>query len=173
MNQEEPLLSLKDQFLLSSLGQWIVLHKKILINVGIVALSVLIFVAVKIAQRPSVRPLRPMNEEELRRVAPLHAESAAVSAIVEKKAYQEALEKSVSLKERLPEKTILYGQNLLRIASLQKELNNSAGEFAAWVDFERFVDQNASLSDELLKSLGDQKANFFSYIEYRKSQLQN
>jgi hypothetical protein len=112
--------------------------------------------------------------QELRSVAPLFAEYAEISLHIGRKQYQDALEKSVTLKEKMTDqKSSLYFQNLLRIALLQEKVGNKAGEMAAWRDLEVFskAENNKTLQERTLKGLGDQTITFQSFIEERKKQL--
>ena len=82
--------------------------------------------------------------------APFHAAFAETSLLIESGSYQEALQRSVGLKEKmskewnltsLPENellggSVLYAHNLLRIACLHLELKNRPGEIAAWDELE-------------------------------------
>ncbi len=121
--------------------------------------------AEKIAQGPM---------QELRSIAPLHAEFAEVSFLIGRKHYQEALERSVSLKEKMRDvSSVLACRNLLRIAMLQQQLGNSAGEMAAWKDWDEFMalKNNKTLAEQALKGLGDQTVSFQSYVNERKTKL--
>lgn len=228
--QEEFQLGLRDQFLISPLGQWTVEHKNLLINVGTFFLVVLVWGLVQLARSndqeavrraqdayaawianpedqklyqdfnraldkvPSMRralcgqmaqrflsahhsdeaaKLAAESMVELRKVAPLHAEFAATSLLIDQKRYQEALERSVALKEKAPVTSVLYAQNLIRIALLQQMLNNPSGEMAAWNDWEEFSkDKNSkTLREVSLKGLGDPTIRFQSYVEERKKQI--
>ncbi|MBF8262988.1 MAG: hypothetical protein HW387_653 [Parachlamydiales bacterium] len=228
MQRDEISLSLKDQFLLSSMGQWMSLHRSLLMNVGTVVLVALAWGVVKIARAPHLDAARhaqeayaawkakpedeslyqaldqawtsdlknamradvaqtlmmagrvdeaeKMAQESLIRlhsISPVHAEFAEISLIIAKKHYQEAVERSVSLKEKLPEHSVLYCQNLCRIAFLQQMLKNPAGEFVAWRELEQFAndENNKTLAEHALKGLADQTVSFTSYIEERKKQL--
>lgn len=72
--------------------------------------------------------------------SPEHASFSSISLLVEKGAYQEALQRSIRLKEQMgKEESYLYFHNLLRIAVLQKHLQNGPGELAAWKDCEEFL----------------------------------
>lgn len=72
----------------------------------------------------------------LQKESPFHATFGYTSLLVEKKEFQKALESSVVLKEDMERKgdnrSSLYACNLLRIAFLQKQVNNGPGEICAW-----------------------------------------
>jgi hypothetical protein len=86
------------------------------------------------------KEIAPKCIERLREEAPLHAAFAEGTFFIEENHFQRALELSVSLKEQMDrsgdrlvkEHGALYACNLLRIAFLQKQLRNEAGELAAW-----------------------------------------
>ena len=112
--------------------------------------------------------------KELRSVAPFHSEFAEVSFLIGRQHYQEALERSVSLKEKIGDSSsVLAGRNLLRIALLQQQLNNPAGEKAAWKDWDEMMaaQKNKTLRDLTLKGLGDQTISFESFVNERKMKL--
>lgn len=77
--------------------------------------------------------------EALQKEAPFHAAFGETSLLIEQGMVQEALERSVRLKEEMAKKTLLYAYNLLRIAFLQKELGNGPGEKVAWEELEAFL----------------------------------
>jgi hypothetical protein len=228
MEQEELPLSLKDQFLISPLGQWAVLHQKLLLNVGTAVAAIAIFALVQTVRTPNVEGIRHVQETyaawkakpedqelycafeqalkkapnqqiaspseiaqlllnagrvdeaqamakkslmELRAISPHHAEFAEISLLIGRKSYQEALERSVSLKEKMQNQSSLTSHNLQRIAFLQQQLGNPAGELAAWKDLEEFATNNKTLQEKSLKGLGDQTIGFQSYVEERKKRL--
>ena len=110
--------------------------------------------------------------QELRSIAPDHAEFAEISLLIGHKRYQEALERSVSLKEKLQgQQTVLVGRNLLRIAILHEQLGNKPGEIAAWKTWEEWIEaeNNKTLQVSTLKGLGDQTIGFQSFVNERKS----
>ena len=79
--------------------------------------------------------------QRLQEDCPLHAEFAKATLYIEQKEYQKALEASVSLKEQFATadaSSNLYGWNLVRVAFLQKQLQNPSGELAAWEDVKNF-----------------------------------
>jgi hypothetical protein len=105
--------------------------------------------------------------------------------------YQEALQQALALNEslekiRLDEQNqlsseVLYLYNLLRIAFLNRELNDKAAELAAWKSFEKYgeVVAKASLSDrealfqQVVNSFSNGKATLFNFIEKREAFLGN
>lgn len=117
--------------------------------------------------------------------APLHTAYAAASLLIERGAYQEALERAVALKEeigrmfdvnRLSEDwlvggSLLYAHNLVRIACLHQELKNHPGEKAAWEEFERFLQEGTPLADLVIKSFSEKQLDLTQYIAERKKQL--
>ncbi len=229
MEGEEIQFSLKDRFLISPTGQWIVLHRNLLINIGTVVLVLLIWGAIKAARAPNENGVhqakdayaawkaKPDDQElyqlfekslakapeirevlggemaqllllsghiddaekmtkgslkELRAIAPQYAEFSEISLLIARKQYQEALEKSVSLKEKLSDKTPLYGQNLIRIACLHQQMDNFAGELSAWRDFDQsgFLKSTAALGF-FIKGTDVPAVHFESYVDERKEKL--
>jgi hypothetical protein len=119
-------------------------------------------------------------EKSLNRVkdaAPFHSAYAEISLLIEKGNFQEALERSVALKEKIgviPKGragAMLYAYNLLRIASLQQELNNRPGEKAGWEELESYLKANQDVLDCFAKSIAKDAFLFTRYIEERKQQL--
>jgi hypothetical protein len=109
---------------------------------------------------------------ELRSIAPHYAQFSEISLLIARKRYQEALEKSVSLKEILSERTQLYAQNLIRIACLHQQLGNAAGELAAWRDLEQSgIAESASLGFSV-KASEVPAVRLQSYVDERKTKLE-
>jgi hypothetical protein len=75
---------------------------------------------------------------DLRQVSPEYAEFSEISLLIARKCYQEALERSVSLKEKCLEQSPLFSRNLVRIAFLHQQMSNPAGELAAWLELRHF-----------------------------------
>jgi len=117
--------------------------------------------------------------------APFHAAYGETSLMIEQGNYQEALQRSVSLKEQMAKMgdwnrlgagqyaggALLYAHNLLRIAFLQQELVNPAGERVAWEDLEVFLGANQSLAALLFKNFREKEIDLTNYIAERKQQL--
>lgn len=230
MDGNELQLSVKDRFLISPTGQWVVQHRNLLINIGTVVLVLLVWGLIKAARTPNVDALRraqaayaawkakPDDEDlyrlfekslakapsmrqalngeiaqsllvagrmdaaevmakesikELRPIAPHYAEFSEISLLIARKHYQEALEKSVSLKEKLSDKTPLYCQNLIRIAFLHQQIENPAGELAAWRDLEQsgLLDHQSALGFSI-KGSEAFPVRLASYVEERKNLLE-
>ena len=108
---------------------------------------------------------------------PLYASFSETTVLIEKGAYQEALERSIRLKEQIEkEDGVLYAHNLLRIAILQRELQNGPGETSAWRDFEDFLGWSGGpaeneLSVAMLQSYRDKEVGLIQYIAERKAIL--
>jgi len=122
--------------------------------------------------------------ESLREEAPFHALYAETSLLIEQGIYQEALEKAVSLKERMNQDcnldrlaaelvggSLLYAHNLLRIAFLQKELKNKPGEKAAWEEVEAFLGREGPVAEMIFGTFQEKGATLSAYIAERKKQL--
>ena len=112
--------------------------------------------------------------KELQSIAPLYAEFSQISFLIKREHYQEALERSVSLKEKIASHgSVLASRNLLRIALIQQPIGNRAGEMAAWNDWEKWIEteNNKTLRERSLKGLWDQTISFQSYINERKASI--
>jgi hypothetical protein len=123
--------------------------------------------------------------DRLKNEAPLHAQYAETSLIIEEGKYQKALEKAVALKEQIarsfhPRETrgkrlvggaILYAHNLLRIAFLQKELKNRPGERAAWEELESFFAEEKPVSIVIEPTFEEKELGLSDYISERKKQI--
>lgn len=117
--------------------------------------------------------------------APFHASYGETSILIEKGSYQDALERSVVLREAMKNsfdfaKTVgghpvggalLFAHNLLRIAYLQKELNNKPGEKAAWEELETFLQGKEVLESRVFQAFRDKGLNLIEYIQERKRLL--
>jgi hypothetical protein len=187
---------LKDRLLLSPVGQWMSLHRNLLLNIGIFLLIILTWGVVKAVRSPntSAAARKSLNGEtaqtllaagkieaaqacigksfqELSIVAPDYAAFSEITFLIAQQRYQEALERSVSLKERLSPETCLYSQNLIRIANLHRMLNNTAGELAAWHDFEQTnIIETARLGFSI-PNLTAAPVLFASYIQEREAAI--
>ncbi len=116
---------------------------------------------------------------------PFHAAFGENSLLIERGAYQEALEKTVKLKEqmessfdisllageRLVGGSLLYAHNLMRIACLQQQLNNHPGEKAAWEELESFIQGGTPLGDLVRANFSEKRIDLANYIADRKKQL--
>lgn len=111
--------------------------------------------------------------DELQEICPQHAEFSAVTLLIAKGVYQEALERSVSLKGQLKEGGALWGANLGRIAFLQKEIGNRPGELAAWEEIKGLMETspNSDSVKMLLKSFGREGISLKAYISDRESAI--
>lgn len=117
--------------------------------------------------------------------APFHAAYGKTTLLIEQGSFQDALERSVGLKENMLQQcdlqqqvghhpaggVFLYVHNLLRIACLQKELNNKPGEKAAWDELERFLGSKEDLSQLVYHQFQDNGLDLSNYINDRRKQL--
>lgn len=124
--------------------------------------------------------------KRIREDVPFHAAYGEASLLIEQGAFQDALEKSVGLKEQMVRDrdwnqtsaeeqlvggALLYAHNLLRIACLQKELKNKPGERAAWEELESFLREKENLSNLVFRNFREKGLDLANYIEERKKQL--
>jgi hypothetical protein len=109
--------------------------------------------------------------------APLHADFAETTLLIEQSGYQQALERAVRLKQKMLNdqltKTVLFGENLIRIAHLQQELKNGPGEKAAWDDVQSFFKEETSAAKRILQEFQAKRINLESYINSRQRSLKN
>lgn len=109
----------------------------------------------------------------LRKESPEHAHFAETTLLIEKGDYQGALEKAIRLKEQMGrEETFLYAQNLLRIASLQKKLQNGPGELAALRDCEEFFSLESPSIQKVLLQYLEKNIDLRRYIQEQIDQHQ-
>jgi hypothetical protein len=113
--------------------------------------------------------------ERLNLESPLHAEFAQASLLIEQKEYQKALELSVTLKEHLEgdeERSSLCGWNLLRLAFLQKQLQNKSGELAAWEDVKDFLQKEGNSAGKFLEiGIGRPDFSLADFISHREREI--
>lgn len=118
----------------------------------------------------------PESIARLKQEAPYHGLFAENTLLIEKGDFQRALEEAVALKEKMEGNfsqggALLYGFNLLRIASLQKELENNPGEKAALEEAELFFEKNPSLLESMNKTFVQSNLNLQQYITKRKQDI--
>ncbi len=124
---------------------------------------------------------------------PFYSKYAIASVLITKKEFIKALEKAKILKtemqndlsflkeETLPAGPILYSLNLLRIAFLEKILNNNKAEFSALEELENYlglkkdsrdIKQSIKEAINIIKSsFNENNIELIDYITYRKSLL--
>jgi chaperonin cofactor prefoldin len=121
----------------------------------------------------------------VREDAPFHVAYGETTLLIEQGDYQDALEKSVGLKEQMAKErdwgqmegewltggTLLYAHNLLRIAFLQQELKNNPGEKAAWDELESFLKKKENLASLVIGNFQEKGLDLSNYIAERKKQL--
>jgi hypothetical protein len=145
-------------------------------------------IAQKLFQRNQLADALALAHKSIHQIqedAPFHAAYGEATLLIEQGAFQDALERSVGLKENMLHQcdleqrfgsqpvggALLYAHNLLRIASLQKELKNKPGEKAAWEELERFLGTKESLSHLVFSNFRDKGLDLSHYIAERKKQL--
>ena len=100
---------------------------------------------------------------------PEHTAFAEGSLLIAKGNFRDALSRSISLKDRLGENTLLYGFNLVRIASLYRALELRDQEIASLEDLERFMQRNISIKEILNECFCEGELTLVDYISQRKS----
>lgn len=115
---------------------------------------------------------QPFAESVFNRVlkqTPEHTAFAESSLLIAKGNFREALSQSISLKNRLNENTLLYGFNLVRIASLYRALELRDQEIASLDDLERFMQQNQGVKEILNECFCEGDLTLVDYITQRKN----
>ena len=145
-------------------------------------------IAQKLFQKDRISDALVFAHNSLKRIegdAPFHASYGQTTLLIEQGSYQEALEKSVGLKEQMMREqnwsqageepllggALLFAHNLLRIACLQQELKNRPGERAAWDELESFLKSKEILSNLVFGSFREKGLDLVDYIAERKKEL--
>lgn len=111
---------------------------------------------------------------------PLYRDFSINSLLIENQNYEEALQKSLALKELIADQiqTIknelitdldqdLFASNLLRIAFLQQQLGNQAGEKNAWNDLQQYLSRYPLTAEKLSPLFQAGNISLEKYIEMR------
>jgi hypothetical protein len=133
------------------------------------------------------------TERRIGDISPYYKQFSNCSLLISEKKFADALTLSQSLKQSLDQdelfwKTkseivrhgaVLYGYNLLRIASLQQMTGNAAGELEAWSAFKKaagWLDSEASLDPEsfalISQNFQHNDVSLKDFIQYRETLLQ-
>lgn len=99
---------------------------------------------------------------------PDHAAFANGSLLIAKGSLEEALVESVALKERLSESSLLYGFNLVRIASLYRETEALEEERIALKELERYLADHEDEGQVIRECFRIENTTLDDYIEHRK-----
>lgn len=85
----------------------------------------------------------PLADQTLQRVSSDsisdYLSYATTSLLIEQKQYQAALDAAITLKPKLKNNDLVNALNLIRIALLQQQLENRAGELEAWQEWKNFA----------------------------------
>lgn len=98
---------------------------------------------------------------------PEHATYAEGSFLIAQGNYRDALSKAVVLKSRIDERSLLYGFNLMRIASLYRELSAYDQEVAALEDLENYLKKDYPSVKEFSKCFSNGNLGLSEYIRKR------
>jgi hypothetical protein len=133
------------------------------------------------------------TEQRIGDISPYYKQFSNCSLLIGEKKFDEALARSQSLKQSLDQDelfwkpksevvrhgVVLYGYNLLRIASLQQMTGNVVGELAAWNEFKKaagWLESEASLDPESFELISQNFQNndvsLRDFIQYRETLLQ-
>ena len=114
----------------------------------------------------------PYAENVFKRVfrqTPEHTAFADGSLQIAKGNLREALTQAVVLKEHMGKDSLLYGFNLMRIASLYRALAVQGQELAALEELEHYMKENEKGASILSECFSDEGGTtLFDYIEERK-----
>lgn len=118
--------------------------------------------------------------------APFYTNYSQTTLLIAQKNYQEALNRSLALNEKMQESevhhhqqpemrgwgTVLFGYNLCRIALLQQILGLPDAEYKTWQEWKKFYNNNRHTSIEKMASaFTEGKVTLIDYIESRESLL--
>jgi hypothetical protein len=116
----------------------------------------------------------PFAERVFQRIvkqAPEHAVFARGSLLISKGQFQDALVEAISLKKGLSHDTLLFGFNLVRIASLCCALKTPAAEREALDQLELFMESHEQAATVLGECFHEGEMTLLDYIHSRKSQV--
>jgi len=100
---------------------------------------------------------------------PEHTAFSEGSLLIQKGEFTQALQQSVALSERLDQSSLLYGFNLVRIASLFRALNDADQELAALEDLEGYIESHEKEANLLTRCFQEGSLTLSDYISERKS----
>jgi hypothetical protein len=100
--------------------------------------------------------------------SPEHTAFAEGSLQIAKGHLREALVHTVALKERMDKESILYGFNLVRLASLYRALSVHDQELAALEELEQYMQENQKRGSILAECFNEGGYTLSDYIEGRK-----
>lgn len=95
---------------------------------------------------------------------PGHVAFAESSLLIAKNNFRDALIQSIALKESINENSLLYGFNLVRIASLYRILNAHEQEVATLQDLEQYMRSNENAATILTESYKEGNITLADYI---------
>lgn len=114
---------------------------------------------------------QPFADSVLNRVrkhTPEHTAFAEGSLLITKGEFQQALVNALSLKANLDQSSLLYGFNLVRIASLCCILENPDQEISILKELETYMETNKKASSILVQCFHENELTLADYIHHRK-----
>lgn len=94
--------------------------------------------------------------------------------LIAEKNYNEALKNSVALKTQIANKEpVLFGFNLIRIASLQQQLGSKSEELNAWKEWKQFAASDTKSAQKVINHFKDGDVSITNYIEAREKILKS
>ena len=100
---------------------------------------------------------------------PEHTIFAQGSLLIANKDFRQALTSAVTLKGDLDKTSLLYGFNLIRIASLYRALDTPDQELAALEELETYMHNNEKTSSVLIQCFHEGDLTLNDYISHRKT----
>ncbi|MBS0628648.1 MAG: hypothetical protein JSS30_00305 [Verrucomicrobia bacterium] len=116
------------------------------------------------------KPFAEKVFERVLRQTPEHTAFAEGSLLISEGKLSDALTHSLVLSSRLDTSSLLYGFNLLRLASLYRALGDRAEELASLAQLELFLKSNPKAGAILERCFSDGQHSLSDYLIHRSSQ---
>lgn len=117
---------------------------------------------------------QPFADAVLRRAyahTPHHSTFAEGSLLIAKGDFREALTSAVTLKEHVEPSSLLYGFNLVRIASLYRAINAGDQELSALDELDTYLKSQTEITPVLLECFREDSLTLTDYISHRKTAI--
>ncbi len=100
---------------------------------------------------------------------PEYSAFARASLLISEGKFNEALNQAIALKETTDENSILFGFNLVRIASLYRQLDDRSHELTALNELEDYLNTHEKTASVLTECFTEGSVTLSDYIHQRKS----